>query len=129
MTPTMIPICDKRVPGNPSTATSSVVRLSDRSNGEELRVLSEDDWKFWIHNGYVIIKNAVPKEQVKRTADFLWEFEEKDPRDPATCIFSRAEMKMKELTNTAWRGVQSPAVVGERQNSKVHAAFCGYLGD
>ena len=61
------------IPGNPSTATSSKIRLSDRSNGEPLRVLSEEDWKFWIHNGYVVIKNAVPREQALRTADFLWE--------------------------------------------------------
>jgi hypothetical protein len=88
MTPTMAPTmattmipnnAHKAIPGNPSTATSSSIKLSDRSNSEPLRVLSEEDWKFWIYNGYVIIKNAVPKEQVKRTADFLWEFEEKDP--------------------------------------------------
>ena len=83
----------KEKPGNPSTATSSKIKLSDRSNGEKLRVLSEEDWKFWKYNGYVIIKNAVPKEQVKRTADFLWEFEEKDPNDPETWYTApRAEM-------------------------------------
>ncbi|MDH5382677.1 MAG: phytanoyl-CoA dioxygenase, partial [Cyclobacteriaceae bacterium] len=42
----------KEIPGNPSTATSSKIKLSDRSNGKPLRVLSEEDWKFWIHNGY-----------------------------------------------------------------------------
>ncbi len=67
----------KEIPGNPSTATSSELKLNDRSNGKELKVLSEDDWKFWIENGYVIIKNAVPKEQATNTAEFLWEFEEK----------------------------------------------------
>ena len=36
----------KEIPGNPSTATSSKIKLSDRSNGKPLRVLSEDDWKF-----------------------------------------------------------------------------------
>ena len=83
MAPTMVPEnAHKDIPGNPSTAKSSSVRLSDRSNGEKLRVLTEDDWKFWKHNGYIVIKNAVPKEQVKRTADFLWEFEEKDPNKP-----------------------------------------------
>src|ERR1700755_1312717 len=51
MARTMVP--DKAhtdIPGNPSTATSSSIRLSDRSNGESLRVLSEEDWAFWIHN-------------------------------------------------------------------------------
>src|SRR5882757_354665 len=102
MTPTMIPDnAHKDIPGNPSTATSSKIKLSDRGNGEPLRVLSEAYWAFWIENGYVIIKNAVPAEQVRQTADFLWEFEEKDPNDPETWYTApRAEMQMKELTNT-----------------------------
>src|SRR5450432_1221520 len=68
----------KEIPGNPSTASSSKVKLNDRRGGEPLRILSELDWVFWITNGYVIVKNAVPKDQVKRLAAFLWEFEEKD---------------------------------------------------
>src|SRR4051812_18655439 len=62
----------KDIPGNPSTAKSSKVKLNDRSDGKPLRILSEDDWQFWITNGYVVIKNAVPKEMAERLADFLW---------------------------------------------------------
>ena len=72
MAPAPPTMAHKEIPGNPSTASSSKVKLNNRSNGEPLRVLSEDDWKFWITNGYVIVKNAVPKEQVKHLADFLW---------------------------------------------------------
>jgi|GEM_PF-6230841 len=54
----------KDIPGNPSTATSSKIQLSSRENNEPLRVLSEEDWTFWKHNGYIVIKNAVPKDQV-----------------------------------------------------------------
>ncbi len=83
MAATMAPAnAHKDIPGNPSTAKSSKVKLNDRSNGKPLNVLSEDDWNFWITNGYVVIKNVVPREQVKRLADFLWEFEEKDPNNP-----------------------------------------------
>jgi hypothetical protein len=89
------------IPGNPSTAKSSTVKLNDRSNGEPLRVLSEEDWAFWKHNGYVIIKHAVSREQALKTAAFLYEFEEKDPNDSSTWYTApRAEMKMKELANT-----------------------------
>src|SRR5215470_19336891 len=85
MAPTMAPEnAHKDIPGNPSTAKSSAVKLNDRSNGKPLRVLSEDDWKFWTSNGYIVIRNAIPKEQVQRLANFLWEFEEKDPHDPET---------------------------------------------
>ena len=70
MQPTMN--AHKDIPGNPSTAKSSQHRLNDRSNGQPLRVLSEADWQFWQHNGYIVVKNAVPREQALRTAAFLW---------------------------------------------------------
>jgi hypothetical protein len=131
MAPTMIPNnAHKKIPGNPSTATSSTKKLNDRSNGEPLRVLSEEDWKFWIHNGYVIIKNAVSKEQVKRTADFLWEFEEKDPNYPESWYApARAEMQMKELTNTGMVEVYNHQYLWDnRQMPRVHAAFADIWG-
>src|ERR1700676_3871103 len=93
MAPANPTMAHKEIPGNPSTATSSHIRLNDRSNGKPLRLLSEDDWKFWIENGYIVIKNAVPKEQVAVLANFLWEFEEKDPNDINTWYTPpRAEM-------------------------------------
>ena len=89
------------IPGNPSTAKSSTVKLNDRSNGQPLRILSEEDWAFLKHTGYVIIKQAVSREQALKTAAFLYEFEEKDPNDSSTWYTApRAEMKMKELANT-----------------------------
>jgi hypothetical protein len=131
MAPTMIPKnAHKDIPGNPSTATTSKIKLSDRSNGEPLRVLSEDDWKFWKYNGYVIIRGAVPKEQVKETAGFLWEFEEKDPADPETWYTpARAEMQMKELTNTGMVEVYNHQTLwNNRQVPKIHAAFADIWG-
>lgn len=131
MAATMMPNnAHKDIPGNPSTATSSAVRLSDRGNGEPLRVLTEEDWRSWKYNGYVIIKNAVPREQAQRTADFLWEFEEKDPADPATWYTApRAEMKMKELTNTGMVEVYNHQTLwNNRQMPKVHAAFADIWG-
>jgi hypothetical protein len=131
MAPTMIPDnAHKDIPGNPSTAKSSTVKLSDRSNGKPLRVLSEEDWQFWVHNGYVVIKNAVPKENVERLAKFLWEFEEKDPNDPETWYAPpRAEMKMKELTNTGMVEVYNHQYLWDnRQYPKVYDAFVDIWG-
>jgi hypothetical protein len=118
------------IPGNPSTAASSTHRLSTRANGEPLNVLTEADWAFWIHNGYVIIKNAVPKDQVAKTAEFLWEFEDKDPHDPDTWYTApRAEMQMKELTNTGMVEVYNHQRLWDnRQMPKVHAAFADIWG-
>ena len=127
MAPTM---AHKDIPGNPSTAKSSTKKLNDRSNGQPLRLLSEEDWKFWKHNGYVVIRNAVPVEQCERLASFLWTFEEKNPGDPSTWYAPpRAEMQMKELTNTGMVEVYNHQYLWDnRQYPKVHAAFTDIWG-
>jgi len=131
MVPTMAPNnAHKDIPGNPSTAKSSSIQLNDRSNGKPLRVLSEDDWHFWKHNGYVVIKQAVSKEQAAATAAFLWEFEEKDPANPATWYTPpRAEMKMKELANTGMVEVYNHQHLwNNRQVQRVYDAFVDIWG-
>ncbi len=118
------------IPGNPSTATSSTLKLNDRSKGKPLRVLSEADWDFWIENGYIVLKKAVPKAQVQTTANFLWEFEEKDPNNPETWYTApRAEMKMKELTGTGMVEVYNHQHLwNNRQVQKVYDAFVDIWG-
>ncbi|MEX2232544.1 MAG: phytanoyl-CoA dioxygenase family protein [Cyclobacteriaceae bacterium] len=131
MAPTMAPAeTHKDIPGNPSTAKTSKIRLNDRSNDKPLRVLTEEQWQFWITNGYIVIKNVVPKDQVQRLADFLWEFEEKDPNDPATWYTApRAEMQMKELTNTGMVEVYNHQYLWDnRQFPKVHEVFSDIWG-
>ena len=120
----------KDIPGNPSTATSSKYKLNDRSNGVPLRVLSETDWEFWNHNGYIVVKNAIAKEQAKATADFLWKFEEKDPNDPETWYAPpRAEMKMKELAGTGMVEVYNHQHLwNNRQMPRVYDAFVDIWG-
>ena len=120
----------EEIPGNPSTATSSKLHLNDRSNGIPLRVLSEADWKFWLHNGYIVVKNAIPKTQAQATADFLWEFDEKDPNDSNTWYTPpRAEMQMKELTGTGMVEVYNHQKLwNNRQTQKVYDAFVDVWG-
>jgi hypothetical protein len=120
----------KEIPGNPSTAKSSPIKLNDRTNGKPLRVLSEDDWHFWITNGYVVIKNAVPKEQAKRLADYLWEYEGKDPNDIESWYKKpNAEMQMKELNNTGMVEIYNQQYMWDnRQTQKVYDAFVDVWG-
>ncbi|WP_088835312.1 hypothetical protein [Paenibacillus tyrfis] len=80
---------EKFTMGNPNLVNINTP-LNQRLNNESLRVLSEDDWKFWKDNGYVIIQNAIPEEYINRTRDLIWAFEEKDPVEPSTCIPLRA---------------------------------------
>ena len=130
-TATIIPDnAHKEIPGNPSTATSSKIKLNDRSNGKPLCCLSDEDWEFWIHNGYVVIKNAVPAEQASGTAKFLWEFEEKDPNDPDTWYTApRSEMQMKELANTGMVEVYNNQYLWDnRSTQRVYDAFVDIWG-
>jgi len=120
----------KEIPGNPSTATSSKVKLSNRSKGEPLRVLSEEDWEFWVENGYIVVKNAVSREQALRTAAFLWEFEEKDPKDADTWYTApRSDMQMKELIGTGMVEVYNNQLQwNNRQMPRVYDAFVDIWG-
>lgn len=127
---TMANKAHEEIPGNPSVSTSSNQKLNDRSNGKPLRVLSEEDWRFWMHNGYIVIKNAIPKDQAKATADFIWEFDEKDPNDPSTWYAKpRAEMQMKELAGTGMvEAYNHQTLWNNRQMQKVYDAFVDVWG-
>ena len=120
----------KDIPGNPSTATSSQKKLNDRSYGKPLRVLTEEDWSFWKANGYVVIKNAIPKSQAQETAEFLWAFEEKKANNLDTWYAApRAEMKMKELTNSGMVEVYNhQSLWSNRQMPRVYDAFVDIWG-
>ncbi|MDN3202942.1 phytanoyl-CoA dioxygenase family protein [Algoriphagus sediminis] len=120
----------KDIPGNPSTPKSSDSNLRQTATPETLRVLSMEDWKFWKHNGYVIIKQAVPRDQAQRTAEFLWEFDEKDPKNPETWYTSaRAAIQMKELAGTGMVEVyNNQHLWNNRQTQRVYDAFVDIWG-
>jgi len=120
----------KDIPGNPSTAKSSEKKLRTQADVDSLRVLTIDQWNFWIENGYVVIKSAISKEQAARTAEFIWEFEDKDPNNPKTWYSNpRAEMEMKELAGTGMVEVYNHQHLwNNRQNQKVYDAFVDIWG-
>ena len=120
----------KEIPGNPSTAKSSSKKLNNRQNKNPLRVLTENQWSFWVQKGYIVIKNAIPKKQAEDTANFLWEFEEKNPKDVSTWYSEpRAEMQMKELAGTGMVEVYNNQYLWDnRQTQKVYDAFVDIWG-
>jgi ectoine hydroxylase-related dioxygenase (phytanoyl-CoA dioxygenase family) len=120
----------KEIPGNPSTAKTSNVMLRKDATAESLRVLTYDQWRFWKENGYVVIKNAVERKQATETAKFLWEFEEKDPKNPKTWYAPpRATMEMKELAGTGMVEVyNNQHLWNNRQKTRVYDAFVDIWG-
>ena len=120
----------KEIPGNPSTAKSSIQKLRSYATSDTLKVLTIDQWNFWIENGYVVIKNAVSREQAMKTAEFVWEFDDKDPNDPSTWYTeARAEMEMKELAGTGMVEVYNNQFLWDnRQTKRVYDSFVDIWG-
>jgi hypothetical protein len=120
----------KDIPGNPSTAKSSQQQLNQRRNGEPLRALTEEQWKHWITQGYVVVPNAISSKQVAQTVALLWEFEEKNPKDPKTWYAPpRATMEMKELVGTGMVEVYNHQHQWiNRQTPRVYDAFVDVWG-
>lgn len=104
--------------------------LNTRENGEPLRVLSEADWEFWKTNGYVIVKYAIPKENIERLKSLIWEFEEKDPHDKTTWYQEpRVEMKMKELQGTGMVEIYNHQYLWDNRTAqRVYDAFVDIWG-
>ncbi|MCX5520171.1 phytanoyl-CoA dioxygenase family protein [Kaistia defluvii] len=90
-----------------------------------LRVLSAEDWQHWITRGYVIVRQAVPKENVERLVDLLWQFDEKDPADPATWYApQRRDHIMKELNGTGMLEIYNHQYLWDnRQQQRIYDAF------
>jgi len=120
----------KEIPGNPSTAKSSIQKLRTSASADTLRVLTIDQWNFWIENGYIVIKNAVSREQAMKTAEFIWEFDDKDPYDPSTWYTeARAKMEMKELAGTGMVEVYNNQFLwNNRQTQRVYDSFVDIWG-
>jgi len=116
---------------NLSTVGTPSHRLNDRSRGRPLRVLSEEDWKFWIENGHVVVRNAVELDKVRRIEQLMWEFEELDPHNPATWYpAEKSELRKKELSfNAGMIEIYNHQFLWDtRQTQKVYEAFTDIWG-
>ena len=69
---------------NHPTSDRATTPLAEIRKQLPLRVLSKEGFDHWQKRGFVIVRNAVPLENVERLKGLLWEFEEKDPNDPST---------------------------------------------
>lgn len=112
-------------PGNASVRGYQGEQLREMKKSLPLRVLSEDDFNHWQTYGYVVVKQAISPEQVKATADFLWEFQEMNPDDPAT--WSKPQMRdhaMTELNNSGMvEAYHNPTMWDNRQTPRIYDAF------
>lgn len=111
--------------GNHPGASGQTTQLADIRKKKPLRVLSEADWQHWVTKGYVIIRKAVPLEQIEAVADMLWQFQEMDPKDESSWYRPQfREHTMRELNNTGMVEVYNHQAMWEtRQHPRVYDAF------
>ncbi|WP_018151528.1 phytanoyl-CoA dioxygenase family protein [Leeia oryzae] len=112
-------------PGNPTVAYTDQVQLRDLQKTLPLRVLSDADFAHWQRYGFVVIKQAVSPEQVAKTTQFLWEFQELDPTKPAS--WDQPELRsheMKELNGSGMvEAYHHQTMWDNRQTQRVYDAF------
>ncbi len=96
-----------------------------------LRVLSQADFEHWQTYGFVVVKQAVPAENVEVLKKLLWEFQEMDANDPST--WNAAQLRnhaMKELNNSGMVEIYNhQALWNNRQFPRVYDAFVDIWDD
>ncbi len=87
-----------------------------------MAVLSAGEIEFYDRNGYVVVRNAVPKENIDAVVDAIWEFLEMDPDLPDT--WYPEPPRATSMTEMYHR----QAMWDNRQAPRVHEAFADVIG-
>ena len=89
-----------------------------------MHVLTQNDLAFWRENGYVIVRKAVPQENVDAVVDIIWEFMEMDRDDPETWYRSGGADGKPRLKESGMAELyQHQALWDNRQHPRVYGAF------
>jgi len=98
-----------------------------------MTVLSKADRAFWEENGYVIIPNAVPQENLDRMVEAIWWFLDMDPEDSETWYKHKPFTRDNRCSPISAGGMvemyQHQAIWDNRQHPKVHQAFAEIWGE
>jgi hypothetical protein len=117
-------------PGNASVGYYRRFKFNDRKNGNPLRVLTEADWEQWKNNGFVLIPEAVPRQNIDKLVDLIWKFEEKDPNDKSGWYRPPLkEIEMVELRGSGMVELYNHQYLWDnRQYPKVYDIFVDIWG-
>jgi len=80
-------------------------------------VLSATDLEFWREQGYIVVPNAVPPENVEAAARALWDFAAMDPDDPTSWYTDPPR------TGVMIEMYHHQALWNNRQHPRLHQAF------
>lgn len=87
-----------------------------------MSILSQEDHAFFAENGYVIVPNAVPQENLEAAVDAIWAFLGMDRNDPTD--WYREPLRPNGMVEM----YQHPALWNNRQYPRVYEAFAEILG-
>jgi len=106
------------------------IMTGQRPAGDTLRVLTEDDWEFWRHNGYLHLRDVVPPELLEPVIDLAWEFQEMSPDDPESWYMREpARIGMEELNFSGMVEVYNHQALWDvRQYPAIHRIFSDLWG-
>lgn len=107
------------------TSTRATTQLSTLKKKLPLRVLSPEDFAHWQRRGFVIVRNAVPRDNVERLKALLWTFEEKDPNDPSTWdVTARLAHPEAAITNSGMVEIYNHQLLWDnRMQPRIYDAF------
>lgn len=90
-----------------------------------MHVLTREDLAFWRENGYVIVRDAVPPENINAVVDIIWEFMDMDRDNPETWYRAGDDddnsPKLKESGMAEL--YQHQSLWDNRQHPRVYGAF------
>jgi hypothetical protein len=91
-------------------------KIADLGNDEPVEaVLSDDDLAFWDRNGYVVLHEAAPPDQLEAAERAIWEFLGMEADDPATWYGGARSIWVPLL--------QHPAIWANRRAPRIRSAF------
>ena len=110
---------------NSLTAAVAKTPLREIKKTLPLRVLSAADFEHWQMYGFVVVRQAVPAENVERLVKLLWEFQEMDPANTETWYAKQLrDHAMKELNYSGMVEVYNHQYLWDnRQSQRVYDAF------
>jgi ectoine hydroxylase-related dioxygenase (phytanoyl-CoA dioxygenase family) len=98
-----------------------------------MSVLSKDDRTFWEENGYVVVRDAVPQENLDAMVAAIWEFLQIDPEDREQWYKYKPYTRDDKCSPISSAGMveiyQHQALWDNRQYPKIHQAFAEIWGD
>ena len=90
-------------------------------------VLSQEDLAFWEENGFVVVHNAVPDENLEAAVNAIWDFLDVDAHNPEDWYKHPPRTGDRNDSPISQAGMveiyQHQALWDNRQYPKVHQAF------